>query len=325
LLRFVEETAYVIDFASIADGVLVRGETRIEVPEWLARLEHAWAAIPLIHGDRLLGLIVLAHPPFRRSLDWEDFDLFRAAGIQAASYIAEARSQQALADSRRFDEFNRRFAFIIHDIKNLVSQLSLLVRNSERHVDNPEFRADMVATVQASVRKLTDLLARLSPSVTREPVSPRPVLVQPLIESVVATRRRQHVVSVEGDARLAAWADPRGLEQVVAHLVQNAVEASPPGETIELRFFESGGDVAIEIADHGCGMSEEFIRNRLFKPFVSTKENGFGIGAYEARTLLTAMGGRLDVESTVDAGSRFTLFLPRADTVEALNGERKIA
>jgi len=313
LLRYVESGGFVIDFEAIRQGWLVRGETRLPVPVWLAALEPAWAGIPLIHGGRLAGLVILEHPGFRRPLDWEDFDLFRTAGIQAASYIAEARSQQALADAQRFDEFNRRFAFIMHDIKNLVSQLSLVARNAERHADNPEFRADMIATLQSSVRKMNELLARLSPGAAREPEPARPVEVRALLDAIAAARRRVHPVSVGGDAALVAKADPAGLEQALVHLVQNAIEASPPGEPVELRYFESGGDVAIEVIDRGHGMSPAFVRDRLFQPFVSTKEQGFGIGAYEARQLILAMGGRLDVESGAGEGTRFTLYLPAAE------------
>ena len=113
-------------------------------------------------SSSLLGAILLARPPIDRALDWEDFDLLRIAGRQVASYLAEARAQEALADARRFDEFNRRFAFILHDIKNLVSQLTLVARNAERHADNPEFRADMIATLQGLGRADERLLARLS-------------------------------------------------------------------------------------------------------------------------------------------------------------------
>jgi putative PEP-CTERM system histidine kinase len=310
--RFIESTAFVLDFEAIRGGELVRGELRYPVPEWLSRLENAWAGIPLIHAGKLVGLVILEHPPFRRPLDWEDFDLFRAAGIQAASYIAEARGQQALADSRRFDEFNRRFAFILHDIKNLVSQLSLVARNAERHADNPEFRADMIATLQASVKKLNDLLARLSPG-ARETEPPRPIRLQPLIDAVVTSKRHSHPVVASGDSALVARANSNALEQALGHLVQNAIDASDPGEPAELRAFESGGDVIIEVIDRGAGMSEEFVRTRLFQPFVSTKESGFGIGAYEARALVAAMGGRLEVESAVGEGTRFTLILPGAE------------
>jgi putative PEP-CTERM system histidine kinase len=310
LARLVEEQAYVVDFDAIRGGWLDHGGERLRVPAWLAGLDQAWAGVPLIHSGRLVGLVLLESPAFRRALDWEDFDLFRAAGIQAASYIAEARGQQALADARRFDEFNRRFAFILHDVKNLVSQLSLVARNAERHADNPEFRADMIATLQASVRKLNDLLARLSPGARRESEPPRPVDVRSVVESVVAARRGAHPLRWTGEGVLTARADAAALEQALVHLVQNAIDASGPEDPVELRAFESGGDVVVEVVDRGCGMSEDFVRSRLFQPFVSTKETGFGIGAHEARALIAAMGGRLEVDSAVGEGTRFTLILP---------------
>jgi hypothetical protein len=129
----------VIAFDAVAGGKLAHRRTVVPVPAWLADEEGAWAGIPLLHSDHLVGLVVLKHPYVRRPLDWEDYDLFRTAGIQAASYLAEAQSQEALANAQRFDEFNRRFAFIMHDIKNLVSQLSLVARNAERHAENPGF------------------------------------------------------------------------------------------------------------------------------------------------------------------------------------------
>src|SRR5207253_4612973 len=95
------------------------------------------------------------------------------------------------------------------------------------------------------------------------------------------------------EAGLVAMADPAGLEQALLHLVQNAIDASQPDAPVLLRAFESGGDIAIEVIDRGAGMTAEFVRARLFQPFASTKEQGFGVGAYEAKTLLAAIGGRL--------------------------------
>jgi putative PEP-CTERM system histidine kinase len=314
LVRHIEQEAFVLDFEAIRAGLLARGEERIPVPQWLAGMDRAWAGIPLSHEGRLAGLVILEHPTIRRRLDWEDFDLFRTAGIQAASYIAEARSQQALADAQRFDEFNRRFAFILHDIKNLVSQLSLVARNAQRHADNPEFRADMIATLQSSVKKMNDLLVRLSPGATRDSEPPRAVEVAALVEPLAEARNRVHPVRLTCAPGLTAMADPAGLEQALGHLVQNAIEASPAGDPVVVRCFESGGDIAIEVIDRGHGMSAEFVRTRLFQPFASTKPNGFGIGAYEARELILSMGGRLEVESRIGEGTRFTLFLTGAET-----------
>jgi putative PEP-CTERM system histidine kinase len=315
LVRFLEEAGHVIEFEAIRNGSIRLSERDVPIPEWLIRLGPAWAGIPLLHKDRLVGLVVLQHPLVRRPLDWEDFDLFRTAGIQAASYLAEARGQEALAEAQRFDEFNRRFAFILHDIKNLVSQLSLVARNAERHAHNPEFREDMIATLQSSVRKMNDLLARLDrgrANVEAEPV--RAVAVARVLETVASVKRRVHPVEVSGDGTITALADSARLEQALAHLVQNAIDASPAGEAVELRFGATGGAAAIEVIDRGPGMSSDFIRTRLFQPFSSTKNGGFGVGAFEARALVTAMGGRLEVESREGEGTRFTLFLPLAET-----------
>ncbi|HMC91026.1 MAG TPA: XrtA/PEP-CTERM system histidine kinase PrsK, partial [Allosphingosinicella sp.] len=301
------------------------GETEVAAPDWLASIEDGWAGIPLLHNDRLVGLVILEHPLVRRPLDWEDFDLFRTVGMQAASYLAEARGQEALADAQRFDEFNRRFAFIMHDVKNLVSQLSLVIRNAERHADKPEFRQDMIATLESSVKKMNDLLARLSrggSNVEAEPV--RALSVASAVASVAEVKRRVHPVDVEGDAALAALADPSRLAQALMHLVQNAVDASAPTVPVVVRYGARGGEGAIAIEDRGTGMSAEFVRTRLFQPFASTKESGFGVGAYEAKGLVAAMGGRLEVESREGEGTRFTIFLPLAESAGTLP-ERKYA
>ncbi|HEX9965066.1 MAG TPA: XrtA/PEP-CTERM system histidine kinase PrsK [Allosphingosinicella sp.] len=315
LIAFVEKSGHVLDFAGLRSGTLRLPDSHIEVPATLASLESLWAGVPLIHGERLVGLVLLEHPLVRRPLDWEDFDLFRTVGIQAASYLAEARTQDALADARRFDEFNRRFAFIIHDIKNLVSQLSLVIRNAERHADNPEFREDMIATLHSSVKKMNDLLARLhrgAGNVESEPV--RAVPLGQAVAAVAEVKRRVHPVEVEGKTALPALADPVRLEQALGHLVQNAIDASDGGSPVRIRCGARGGEACIEIVDRGEGMSADFIRTRLFQPFASTKESGFGVGAFEARSLVAAMGGRIEVDSREGEGSRFTILLPLGDT-----------
>jgi putative PEP-CTERM system histidine kinase len=325
LVRFLETTGHVVDFEAARNGSVSEGESVARLPDWLSAGADCWAGIPLLHADRLVGLILLAHPLVRRPLDWEDFDLFRAAGTQAASYLAEARSQEALADVQRFDEFNRRFAFIMHDIKNLVSQLSLVARNAERHADNPEFRADMVATLQSSVKKMNDLLARLSRGNSSDAEALQPTILQNVAESIAAAKRRHHPIELFGNPWIAALADPGRLEQALGHIVQNAMDASRAGEPVRICYGERGGEAVLDVIDSGPGMSAEFIRTRLFQPFSSTKEDGFGIGAFEARTLIAGMGGRIEVESREGEGSRFTILLPAAEAVAAAIPERKRA
>ncbi len=280
------------------------------VPEWALAEPQVWAMVPLVHFDRLAGVIVLARPIMSRTLDWEDFDLLRVAGRQVASYLAEANSQEALSDAQRFDEFNRRFAFIMHDIKNLVSQLSLLTRNAERHADNPEFRADMIETLKSSTARMNALLARLSQHHKGKREELRLGMIGPIAKSVAAAKTSLHPVVVSGDPDLRAVADPARLEQALSHLVQNAIDASDPNEPVTIRIRLAGEEVAIDVIDKGAGMSAAFINADLFKPFTSTKDGGFGIGAFEARSLITEMRGRIQVTSREGHGSTFSVFLP---------------
>ena len=321
-LRDVEASGRILEFEALRHGRGNATEKALALWEWVIEDESAWVGVPLLHQQRLVGLVVLASPEYRRPLDWEDFDLLRTAGNQAASSLAEAMGQEALANAHRFEEFNRRFAFILHDIKNLVSQLSLLTRNAERHADNPEFRADMVATLQSSVGKMNELLARLSPHsrgrVQRVEAQP----LRPILSAAIAGKRRDRDIQLLGDASVSALVDAAALEQAVGHLIQNAVDASSSAP-VTVRVTANDGNVAITIADKGVGMDGDFIRNRLFQPFASTKPGGFGIGAFEARSLILAMGGQLSVDSRPGQGTSFTIYLPAAEPER--EPERKIA
>jgi putative PEP-CTERM system histidine kinase len=312
LAAYLIESGRIVELDQVRSGS-ANGAELAAAPQWLVDLPSAWAIVPLIHLNELMGAIVLARPPIDRSLDWEDFDLLRIAGRQVASYLAEARAHEALADARQFDEFNRRFAFILHDVKNLVSQLSLVARNAERHADNPAFRADMVATLNDSAGRMNDLLARLSQHHSGRADDPVATELLPLVERV-ARRSAVHRVTVTGARDAVAMADPVRLEQALGHLIQNAVEASPSDATVTIVV----GRTSIEVIDQGVGMSAAFVRDRLFRPFVSTKNGGFGVGAFEARQLIQAMGGQISVASREGEGTRFTITMPPALGVAAL-------
>jgi putative PEP-CTERM system histidine kinase len=316
-----ESSGRVLEFEGLRRGWASARDKALPVPKWLHDEPSVWLGIPLVHHQRLVGLVVLAAPDYRRQLDWEDFDLLRTAGNQAASSLAEALGQEALSHAQRFEEFNRRFAFILHDIKNLVSQLSLLARNAERHADNPEFRADMVATLQSSVGKMNELLARLAPHSQSRVQRMEPEPLRPILIAAIAAKRRDREVNLLGDASIQALVDANALEQAVGHLVQNALDASS-GEPVTVRVSNEDANVAIAITDKGVGMDGDFIRNRLFEPFASTKPGGFGIGAFEARSLITAMGGRLSVDSRLGRGTTFTILLPAAAAADELPRKR---
>ncbi|MGV1682701.1 XrtA/PEP-CTERM system histidine kinase PrsK [Sphingopyxis sp. NJF-3] len=306
-----QETQHIVDLDAVRRGGAEAGDD-MAIPGWLVADARAWVVVPVLHFGRMLALAVLHRPPVSRALDWEDLDVLRIAGRQAASYLAESQSQAALSEAKRFDEFNRRFAFIMHDIKNLASQLSLLARNAERHADKPEFRADMVETLKLSAGRLTGLLARLSPRERGRAAEAARTFVEPVLNDVAAQMRPRAPLVVGCATGLAAWADAAALRQIVEQLAANAIDASPEGAPVQLIAAREAGRVRIDILDQGAGMSRAFIQGELFKPFVSTKEAGFGLGAFEALQLAQAMGGTIDVASEPGKGSRFTVWLPVA-------------
>jgi putative PEP-CTERM system histidine kinase len=223
-------------------------------------------------------------------------------------------------DATRFDDFNRRMAFVMHDIKNLASQMSLLAANAEKHAENPAFRADMLVTLRNSADKLSALLARLG----RYGASPvndlRRIDLAVLARQVADRFRATHNVALTRETSVHVMGNPEALEQTLVHLVQNAIDASEPDMPVYLDVTAEGLHGVVEVIDSGCGMSPEFVRTGLFKPFVSSKSGGFGIGAFEARELVKAMGGRVMVESREGLGTRFSVVLPLADAVRLLGG-----
>jgi putative PEP-CTERM system histidine kinase len=315
--RFFEDSQFIVDLDDLRSG-RVEGIPAAACPDWVRDEPSARAMVPLLHYERLVGVIVLSRPPVARRLDWEDFDLLRVVSRQLASYLAEQASQDALGEALRFDEFNRRIAFVMHDIKNLASQLALLSRNAEKHADNPEFRADMLLTLRNSAEKLQALLARLGRYGSPAGEAPQPVAVGDLLANIARRYAPQHEVIAISRDPCRALAYRESLEQALVHLVENAIEASPKGMPVFLDLRAEDAQAVIEIVDSGSGMSPEFIRTRLFKPFHSSKPGGFGIGAFEARELIRAMGGRLEVESREGLGTRFRVMLPLAEAADMI-------
>ena len=311
LARFLATQGRIVNLDDLRAGI---GHGDLAAPEWTAD-RRLWLIVPLAHLDRLNGFIVMERSLAPRTLNWEDYDLLRTTGRQAASYIAESESQRALLEARKFDEFNRRFAFILHDIKNVVSQLSLVARNAQKHGANPEFQADMAATLNNSVSRLGDLLARLGARGGDRAERADRVDLAHLVGEVGRRMRRVHGALTLDMPTAPLWVEADGtrLEVAIEHLTQNAIDASVPDAPIALMLAKEDGHARLEITDHGQGMTPAFVRDALFEPFHSTKVNGFGIGAYEAREIVRSAHGRLSVSSRAGEGSVFTILLPLAD------------
>jgi len=282
----------------------------LELPGWLRSIPSAWLVVPLILHERLLGFVLLARSKGKINLNWEVNDLLKTAGRQAASYLAQLEAAKALLVARQFESFNRMSAFVVHDLKNLVSQHSLLLSNLDKHRHKPAFQEDMIETIAQSVEKMKRLLHQLRGGFTLEP--PAPLALAELVQQVVAAKSGLKPVPRlgDGDGALSVVAHRARLERVIGHLIQNAIEATPPEGRVEVRILRQNGTAVISITDTGCGMSEQFMRYRLFKPFESTKATGMGIGTYEAREYVRELGGRIEVETREAQGTIVRVVLP---------------
>ncbi len=280
--------------------------------------ESGWLVVPLMLERALLGLVLLERPLAPLVLDWEVRDLLKAAARQAASYLGVQRAVEQLVQAQQFESFNRMSAFVVHDLKNLVAQLSLMVRNAQHHRDNPEFQSDMLATVENVIERMQGLLLQLRAG-ARPVEQPAPVGLAGVLEQAVGRRRGlQPEPTLEIDASIAqrsVVAHRDRLERVIGHLLQNAADASTASGIIRVRARAESGEARIDVEDNGAGMSEEFVRTRLFRPFSSTKAHGMGIGTFESREYVRELGGSLEVDSREGAGTTFRIRLPLAAEV----------
>jgi putative PEP-CTERM system histidine kinase len=271
----------------------------IALPEWLSVMPKAWLIIPMMFESQLIGFVVLLRSRSLESLHWEERDLVKTASIQAASYLIQRESALALTEAKQFEGFNRLSAFVIHDLKNLIAQLSLVVKNAQKHKANPAFIDDAIDTVDNSVKKMSNLMAHMRNGMT--PVQMSDEEVNSVLQGVVKRRSVQAPIPEFQPANTLLFVQSPGerFAEVLSHIIQNAQEATDKSGRVSVKVQvvnESVMEILVE--DTGCGMDEDFVRDRLFKPFDTTKGlTGMGIGVYESKVLIESMGGEIFVNS----------------------------
>ena len=308
LSRFLRDTGWVVnleEFRSTPERY--RG---LELPAWFSDLPNVWLIIPLMNGGEMIGFVVLATARTRIEINWEVNDVLKTAALQAASFLGQMQATEALLEARKFDAFNRMSAFVVHDLKNIVAQLSLMLKNAERHRENPEFQKDMLMTVGHSIERMKQLMLQLREGTT--PVeAPQGVDVSVVIGRIAhAKASQQPVPEVKVEERILAKGHEDRLERVIGHLVQNAIDATDEHGNVWIRLARQDDMALVEVGDTGRGMSPEFVRERLFKPFQTTKPTGMGLGAYESFQYVQELGGSVKVDSVPDEGTRVRLLLP---------------
>jgi putative PEP-CTERM system histidine kinase len=290
----------------------------IAIPEWLEQMPNAWLVVPLIVHVHLIGFIVLARSPAQLDFNWEDSDLIKTAGRQAAVHLAQLEASRALAEARQFEVCNRLSAYVMHDLKNLIAQLSLVVTNAGKHKNNPLFMEDAINTVNNSVQKMNRLLAHLRSDSMQVQEAENIELADVLGEVVKTMSSGKPVPSLDLQAvGIRLKADRDRFASIIGHLIRNAQDATPADGRIIVRLFRRSDSAIIEVQDTGAGMDKEFIRDRLFRPFDSTKgKSGMGIGVYESRDYIHKLGGDIEVISRVGEGTTFRVRLPISDANE---------
>ena len=312
--KFLEKNEFVISVDEFREQPEVYNRLDyLELPEWVYKLS-PWLIVPLINIDNLLGFIVLGHAKaHRKHFNWEDSDLLKTAARQAASYIAQQEASVALVEARQFESFNKLSTYIVHDIKNLVAQLSLIVTNAEKHKNNPLFMRDVINTIDNTVQKMNKMLDMVSGKTMEKSHSSRIDVIE-LLQELIRLREKSETKPIPTlgceSHNSFVRADRNQLLSIFGHLVQNAQDATPNEGRIQILQSIENGNILLKFIDTGHGMTEEFIQNQLFKPFKSTKGKGMGIGVYETREIISALGGTIDVESTPGQGTCFSIRLP---------------
>jgi putative PEP-CTERM system histidine kinase len=315
LARWLLESGWIIDLDEYRDAPKRYGG--LALPEWLLEGTRGaagfWLVIPLIVHDELVGFVVLARPRTAIQMNWETRDLVKTASRQAAGFLAQMQATEALLEARKFDAFNRMSAFVVHDLKNIVTQLSLMLKNAERLHANPEFQQDMLLTVQSSLDKMKRLMLQLREGATPPGASAGVELV-PIVERLQAmAQARGRELGLRQLERLATRGHGERLERVLGHLVHNALDATAGGGEVWMAVTREAGQVHVEVGDTGIGMTDEFVRSRLFRPFSSTKASGMGIGMHESLQYVRELGGTIDVDTRAGAGTRVGVRLPLFD------------
>jgi putative PEP-CTERM system histidine kinase len=288
-------------------GALLESPTAAAFPE-------GSVLVPLRWRDELAGFLLIGPEQTGGPYTSEDLEFMETVAEQAVGAVVNARLSESLARSREFEAFHRLTSFVIHDLKNSISALSMLSENALKNFDDPEFQRDALRTVVKTVDRMKTLLGRLSAAPESAGLRLEVVdLAALVLDAARPAFRSDRIALVKELAPLPIAADAEALSKVIQNLVTNAVQSIEGQGTVTLRTFADGARAVFSITDTGCGMSEEFVRRSLWAPFRSTKKGGWGIGLYQAKGIVEAHGGTIDVASREGAGTTFSIKLPIGD------------
>ena len=313
LVQFLARTTWLIDLRELrARPALYEGLTVDTVSQGMPL---DGLIVPLLHVDQLYGWLTLDRPAHLDELSFEDRDLLKTAGRQIAAHLAQYDADTSLAEARQFEAYNRMTAFVMHDLKNIAAQLKLISQNAERHKRNPEFVDDAMRTIGSSAARMTKLIAQLAGATQTGEVQSGTMqtldLATVVERAAVRCGGQSPVPRVVVQQRPVVFADAERLAAVIEHSVRNAQDATTDDGEVRLEVDRIEGRPVLRIVDTGSGMDEAFVRDRLFRPFDTTKgTRGMGIGAFQIREYLRSLGGGVEVSSAPGRGTTFSLVFP---------------
>ncbi len=268
--------------------------------------------VPVIFEQQLIALILLASA--EKEYVQEDLDFLQTIVGEIALVLANQKLRESLIESEELKNFNRLSTFVLHDLKNAGSMLKMIVQNADENMNNPEFQADMIRTMNGVTDRIENLISKLSTPTEHEPLEFRSTDLAELIRNTVKMIGIETLPNIRFQEDLSdiplVRVVPYEIQKVLHNLLINAIESIKDTGKIRVRLLKQGQNVCIEVRDTGCGMSHDYIENNLFRPFHTSKEQGLGIGLYHCKRIVEIHRGQIEVESTLEVGSQFRVLLP---------------
>lgn len=309
LSKFCHKKGWIVDIQEYGRNPNLYDDLDLDLTIFQQQLVNV--VVPIFIGKAFYGFFVIAKRKNCQPLNWEDRDLLFAISKQLGNFISLHEANDRLAESKQFDAFNRMSAFLVHDLKNVQGQLSLISANAKKHRNNPAFVDDVFETVESATNRLDKMLTQLRNKQVAQSKNTEQDINQLLEKVIEHCNVNQPTVTLEADDDIRLFIHGETFQSVMHHLIQNAQEATKKDGWVKVHLSATEQNIIIKISDNGCGMSEDFIKNRLFKPFDTTKGNaGMGIGVFEAKQFFEGNAGLLEVSSIEGQGTVFTLTLP---------------
>ena len=322
IARFLEDREWVINLEEYLSNPEFYAS--LELPDWIMNLPRAWLIVPLLDQKQLLGFMVVTRPRANVPFNWELRDLVKTTACQAASHLAQLEAMHDLAEARQFEGFHRLSAFVLHDIKNLIAQQTLLIGAAVQHKHKPEFIDDAVDIMQHSVTKMKRLMQLLKTGLSggKSVSTNLVVIVTTAVNNCMAGKPAPAFFCKLEELWLIIDGDR--MCSVIENLIHNAQDATPDDGEVRVTLDSAEDRVEILVEDTGYGMDTAFVHDRLFRPFDTTKgDTGMGIGAYECKEYVSSLGGEIRVESQPGEGTSMSVILPLTAATQHVGNENK--